>query len=517
MFHEMHNSSETQIISRVSLRFIALLFLVNAHLSVGQELAVAKNAVPYATSLLVAHAQTDTATTAICPAQLGEAIATVTNRPQFSRGRWGILIQSLSRGETLYSRDAQKYFVPASNVKLLTTAAALQNLGTQFRIRTSVYRTSDGGLRVIGRGDPSLTDTQLLQLAQQVNQQGIRQVSQVIVQDDYFRGPTVNPIWEWEDLHADYGAPVNSLMLNQNAVKLTLSGQQLNQPLHLNWSDPQEAKQWQIENQSLTTVSASAPINITRESKRAILKVTGQLGINSQPESVSLAVVDPVDHFVRHFQSALVATGIRVAASTTQVGNSENISLLFKELAFVESPPLTQLLKETNQNSNNLYAEALLRLLGARVSQTATTDATADLGLRVVKTTLTKLGVDPSSYMIVDGSGLSRHNLVSPEAIASTLRAMAKLPTAAVYRASLPVAGVSGTLQNRFRNTAASGIVQAKTGTMSGVVALSGYIDPLNYEPLVFSLIVNQSDQPATTIRQAVDEIVLLLTRLRHC
>lgn len=372
-------------------------------------------------------------------------------------------------------------------------------------------------MRVVGRGDPSLTDTQLLQLAQQVSQQGIRQVSQVIVEDDYFRGPIVNPSWEWEDLHADYGAPVNSLMLNQNAVKLTLSGQQLNQPLHLNWSDRQEAKQWQIENQSLTTVSASAPINITRESKRAVLKVTGQLRINSQPESVSLAVVDPVDYFLRHFQRALVATGIRVAASTTQVGNSENISLLFKELAFVESPPLTQLLKETNQNSNNLYAEALLRLLGARVSQTATTDATADVGLRVVKTTLTGLGVDPSSYIIVDGSGLSRHNLLSPEAITSTLRAMAKLPSAAVYRASLPVAGVSGTLQNRFRNTAASGIVQAKTGTMSGVVALSGYIDTLNYEPLVFSLIVNQSDQPATTIRQAVDEIVLLLTRLRHC
>ena len=94
---------------------------------------------------------------------------------------------------------------------------------------------------------------------------------------------------------------------------------------------------------------------------------------------------------------------------------------------------------------------------------------------------------------------------------------MARSPLASFYRASLPVAGISGTLENRFLNTPAQGIVQAKTGTVSGVVALSGYINPPNYEPLVFSIIVNQSDRPATTLRQAVDEIVLLLTRLRRC
>jgi D-alanyl-D-alanine carboxypeptidase/D-alanyl-D-alanine-endopeptidase (penicillin-binding protein 4) len=117
----------------------------------------------------------------------------------------------------------------------------------------------------------------------------------------------------------------------------------------------------------------------------------------------------------------------------------------------------------------------------------------------------------------VDGSGLSRHNLASPKAIAQTLQLMAKTPQARVYRDSLPVAGVSGTLRNRFRNTVAQGNIQAKTGSMTGVSALSGYLDVPGYQPLVFSIMVNQSEQSLTTLRQGIDEIVLLLTRLRSC
>jgi D-alanyl-D-alanine carboxypeptidase/D-alanyl-D-alanine-endopeptidase (penicillin-binding protein 4) len=153
-----------------------------------------------------------------------------------------------------------------------------------------------------------------------------------------------------------------------------------------------------------------------------------------------------------------------------------------------------------------------LRTLGAGGS-----GDTTEQGLKKITETLTALGVNSQSYVLVDGSGLSRQNLVSPEAIAQTLRAMARSPESSFYRASLPVAGISGTLKNRFLNTPAQGIVQAKTGTVSGVVALSGYIDAPSYEPLVFSIIVNQSDRPATTLKQAVDEIVLLLTRLRRC
>jgi D-alanyl-D-alanine carboxypeptidase/D-alanyl-D-alanine-endopeptidase (penicillin-binding protein 4) len=191
-----------------------------------------------------------------------------------------------------------------------------------------------------------------------------------------------------------------------------------------------------------------------------------------------------------------------------------------RELAAVESPPLSVLLVQTNRESNNLYAETLLRSLQASIKRSLGAGANLDsseTGLNQVKATLTDLGIDPESYVLADGSGLSRQNLVSPEAIAKTLKLMAQTPQAAVYRASLPTAGVSGTLQRRFLNTAVQGNLQAKTGTLSGVSALAGYLNVPGYQPLVFSIMVNQSDRSTTALRQAIDEIVLLLTRLRYC
>ncbi|MDV2995682.1 MAG: D-alanyl-D-alanine carboxypeptidase [Chroococcidiopsis sp. SAG 2025] len=469
-------------------------------------------------SLKIVQQPLRNATTAICPAQLETAIATAIDRPQLNRARWGISIQTVNRGDLLYSRDAQNYFIPASNVKLFTTAAALQRLGSQFQIRTSVYPTIAGGLRVIGRGDPSLTDIQLQALAKQIKQQQIHRISQLVAEDDYFQGSVINPSWQWEDIQADYGAPVNSLILNQNTIKLTAIPQQVGQPLRLNWSDLREGMQWQIENEAIAVPAAKSSLNVSRDSGAAILKVTGKMGIDAPSESINLAVVDPKAHFLRHLQRSLAQAGITLSPGDELVQQQDRQSFLgLREIAFVASPPLSELLVETNQQSNNLYAEALLRILGVRVQLTPTTRSTAEIGLQNVKETLTTLGVDPTGYVLADGSGLSRQNLASPVAIAQTLRAMANSPLASVYRTSLPVAGVSGTLKSRFQGTTAQGIVLAKTGTMSGVVALSGYINPPNYEPLVFSIIVNQSEQPASVLRQIIDRIVLFLTRLQRC
>lgn len=450
----------------------------------------------------------------LCPSQLGSAIDTVINRPQFRHSHWGILIESLSSGSklpnrNLYSHNAQKYFIPASNVKLLTTAAALNRLGSQFRIRTSVLGT-DMKVYVIGRGDPTLTDTQLRQLAQQLKRQGISQIQQLFVQNDYFKGPAINPSWEWEDVQADYGAQANSLILNQNATTLTLSPQAVGQPLKANWADPIAATQWRVENNTVTGEPVSQPsLQVTGDLGKPVLRIRGTLPVTTQPVSISLAVLDPAELFLRHFQRVLALEGITVG----QASVSSNLQPPTQELATIESPPLATLLMETNQNSNNLYAEVLLRSLGA-VQQSQ--DSVA-MGLVAIKETLTKLGVDPQSYVLADGSGLSRHNLVSPAAFVQALRAVAQTPEAALFKASLPVAGKSGTLQNRFRNTPAEGILQAKTGTMSGVSSLSGYLAAPSYQPLVFSILVNQSEQPAATIRQAIDEIALLMTRLHRC
>jgi D-alanyl-D-alanine carboxypeptidase/D-alanyl-D-alanine-endopeptidase (penicillin-binding protein 4) len=460
-------------------------------------------------------AQTPAVAGDICPGELGAQVDAIANRPEFSRSRWGILIQPLSSTATLYSRDAQKYFIPASNVKLLTTAAALQKLGADFRIKTSVYSGENGSLYVAGRGDPSITEAQLKSLAQQLKRRGVDRVNELIGDDSYFQGSAVNPNWEWEDAQSGYGAPVNSLIFNQNAIELLLSPQAIGQPLKVTFAEPKLANQWQIQNNSVTVAqNESEFIEVGREFDRPAIRVSGQLKFGAEPESAYVAVVNPANNFLQHFQQVLAAEGIPVKqALVASVSRNFN-----QELATVESPPLAELVRETNRESNNLYAEVLLRLLGKvtdkRPQQQEDTD---EIGLKELKTALTQLGVNPNSYILADGSGLSRHNLISPEALVQTLRFMANSPAASIYRQSLPIAGESGTLKNRLSSTPNRVILQAKTGTLSGVSALSGYIEVPDYEPLVFSIIVNQSDLSAASMRSATDEIVLLLNRLRRC
>ncbi|WP_445305057.1 D-alanyl-D-alanine carboxypeptidase/D-alanyl-D-alanine endopeptidase [Microcoleus sp. Pol12B4] len=460
-------------------------------------------------------AQTSAVAGDICPGELGAQVDAIANRPEFSRARWGILIQPLSSTTTLYSRDAQKYFIPASNAKLLTTAAALQKLGADFRIKTSVYSGENGSLYVAGRGDPSIAEAQLKSLAQQLKQRGISQVNQLIGDDSYFQGSAVNPNWEWEDAQAGYGAPINSLIFNQNAIDLLLSPQAIGQPLKVTFAEPKLANQWQLQNNSVTVAqSESEFIDVGREFDRPIIRVSGQLKVGGEPESAYVAVVNPANNFLQYFQQALATEGIPVKQALVASASGN----LNQELATVESPPLAELVRETNRESNNLYAEVLLRLLGKVTDKMPQQqEDTGEMGLKELKTALTQLGVNPNSYILADGSGLSRHNLISPEALVQTLRFMANSPAASIYRQSLPIAGESGTLKNRFNTTPNRVNLQAKTGTMTGVSALSGYIEVPNYEPLVFSIIVNQSDISTAKMRSATDEIVLLLNRLRRC
>ncbi len=469
-------------------------------------------------SLEAVQAQTQVVPTAdtarsICPAQLQASINAVIDRPLLRRSRWGVLVQPLSSTQTLYSRDAQKYFTPASVAKLLTTAAVLQQLGSDFRFRTSIYRYSDRVLRVVGRGDPSLTDIQLATLAKQLKEKGIRDIKVLIADDNYIQGDIVHPSWQWEDIQSDYGAPINSLILNQNVFGLKLQPQTIGRPLNVTWTDTDEEKQWRIVNRSVTTAENQPSfINITRDFKGSILQIQGQLPVNSEPASVNLPAISPVEYFLRRFQSVLKTEEINVAQTFVSPFSRK----YGEELAAVDSPPLSELLIKTNTNSNNLFAESLLRALAIK-KPPSQNQATADAGLELMKVTLTQLGVDPTGYSLVDGSGLSRKNLISPEALVQTLQAMAKSPPAAVYRASLPVAGRSGTLKNRFLKTPAEGIVQAKTGTMTGVVSLAGYVNAPNYSPVVFSIMVNQTEQPARVVRQAMDEIVVMLAQLQRC
>ncbi|MDX2098324.1 MAG: D-alanyl-D-alanine carboxypeptidase/D-alanyl-D-alanine-endopeptidase [Leptolyngbyaceae cyanobacterium bins.59] len=450
----------------------------------------------------------------LCPNQLAGAIDPILNRPIFARARWGVLVQTLRGRQTLYRREAERYFLPASNTKLLTSAAALVHLGPQFRIRTSIYQVQSpsGGvvLQVVGRGDPTLTVTQLQALAAQLARRGIRRIDRLIADDRAFRGSPYPPTWEWEDMQVADGAPVTSLILNQNTIDLQLIPQVIGKPLKVEWKDPKEGAGLRIQNETVTVASdATEVLAVEWDRNRSTLVVQGQLRVGAAPETLGIAAPNPIPRFLNQFRQVLTAQGI----SVVQVGGMPGEGTL-TEVAAIESPPLSELVQEINQWSNNLYTEVVLRVLG---STQPSSRSNWEGGLMVLRKTLTELGVNPTSYQLADGSGLSRQNLVSPEAIVQTLQAMAQRPEAAVYRASLPLAGKTGTLQSRFQNTPAMGQIRAKTGTLTGVSALSGYLENPQYQPLVFSILVNQSDRPTREIRQAIDEIGVVLTRLRSC
>jgi D-alanyl-D-alanine carboxypeptidase/D-alanyl-D-alanine-endopeptidase (penicillin-binding protein 4) len=465
-------------------------------------------------------------------ATLATRIEAITHRTEFRRARWGILIQTVEANpRTLYASDADKFFVPASNLKLLTTAAALTRLGAGFRFHTFVYQvpTSDQSivLKIVGEGDPSFSDAQLQSLVQQIQARGIHHIDQLIVADD--QQDAINPNWEWEDIQAGYGAPSNRLILNQNAIGLSLSPQELGQPLGVKWDDSAEIGRWQIVNHSVTVATTQPEfVSVGRNLSRPILVVAGQLRVGAAAEPVSVAIPNPAQYFLERLQQLLAAQQIQVGRTTVEIASVDSAQITLAQMvATIASPPLSELLRETNQQSNNLYAEAMLRALGDQAKpEIHSSRLTA--GIAAVSRALTALGVDPSGYRLADGSGLSRHNLVSPETLIATLQAMAVSSDAAAYKASLAVAGVSGTLRSRFLNTPAAGRFYGKTGGLSQVVALSGYLElpnwseqskskPSNLSKLAVSILVNHSATGSNDAEAAIDAIILLLTTSRLC
>jgi len=464
---------------------------------------------------------------AICSSQLPTAIDRIIDRPELRRYRWGIVIQALGGTSQLYNRDGERLFIPASNVKLITTAVALRQLGASTRLRTSVYQLPNTGntsnLLVVGRGDPSLTVTGLQSIAQQLKQRGIKQIGQISFDDGYFRGEQINSNWEWGDLSTDYAPAINGLMLNQNSNPLIVSPQQVGMPLKYTWKDP-SLNSWQIDNQSLT-VAASQDNNIDAFSSavpeviavfgKSTLRLTGKLALNTAPTQISLPLVNPTESFISAFRQSLNRSGVTFGNTRLVLG--QNITNLL-EIAAINSPTIGELINETNQRSNNVYAEVLLRSIGRTHPEHYTNSKdTIVLGIAAVKKSLTEMGIDPQAYSLYDGSGLSRHNLVTPTTFVSVLSAMILTPAGQLYRDSLPIAGVSGSLRNRMKGTLAQGIVRAKTGSMSGIVSLAGYINPPQSSPLVFSIILNQHDRPTSQMVKVIDEIMVLLARLKQC
>ena len=456
---------------------------------------------------------------ALCPAQLAERLDAELSQAPLDSAQVGMVVQtqgaSSPQRRTLYAKQPNALFTPASNVKVLTSAAALHRLGPSYRLRTSVYGSvNPGGLatvRVVGRGDPTFGANQMTALASQLRRAGVTQINRLVLDDSYFPGWATNPTWEWEDAQFYFAVPVNGLIFNKNAVPVQVTPGQVGQPLILTGLEALPVP-WPLVNHSRTVTSGAqvTPVSLQRNGHSLNLYLTGQMPADAAPGTYTLGVLNPADQFAAALQSALVSQNIPTAqVDVAQIPSPS----LGPELAAVESPTLAELLVPTNRDSDNLYAEVLLKTLGVAGATVPPEDASR-AGAEAVKTALTDLGVNAEPLRLADGSGLSRHNLVSPNAVADTLQAMAIHPQAAVFRNSLAVAGESGTLRHRLVGTPLAGRVQGKSGALTGNVALAGYVQPPNYDPLVVSVVINHSNQHARVLRAKIDEWLLLLAQL---
>ncbi len=429
----------------------------------------------------------------LCRTSLTQTIEQIRQQPDYQKAHWGILIQTQENPpRTLYEHQSQRFFLPASTTKLLTTAGAFVQLGGEHRLRTVFYQQGRQ-LHLVGQGDPTFTTVKLQQLAQKLTPTQRQTFDTVVIHTGYFQGPNFNDQWEWQDILNTDIVPINNLILNRNESQMRLIAQTAGKPARVVWSDPNAGRYWQIINTTRSTQSPTQPVNIWIPPGLPQLHIRGD--VTPQPLVFTVPILDTDQYLVQTLTRLFPNKKVTIQRTVPPAN-------LGTEVAAVASVPVAQLVTQINQVSDNLYAEALLRHLGAVSNPRIPSDLA---GIQAVQKVLAGLGVSPGGVRQSDGSGLSRHNRVTPLALVQMLQGMAVAH--ASYADSLAVPGLSGTLRRRFTRTDIN--LQAKTGTLSGVAALAGYLQPRNRPRLVFAIVVNLSEQPAANLRQGIDQIVM--------
>jgi D-alanyl-D-alanine carboxypeptidase/D-alanyl-D-alanine-endopeptidase (penicillin-binding protein 4) len=476
--------------------------------------------------------------------ELQARISDVLRKPELSSAMIGIKVASLETGKVLFEENANKLLRPASNMKLYTVAAALDRLSPDYRFVTSVYApakpdaagTVRGDLTIYGRGDPSIgapfNEGDYLKgidaLAARIAAAGVKRVAGDLVGDEsYFAGPPYGSGWEWEDLTWYFGAEVSALTANDNSLDLSVKpGAQVGNPAVITTGPPDPLLT--IVNRVVTAgEKTKRELTVYRGLAANELWVSGSIALDDKGYTGSVAISQPALLFVYLLRAALAQRGVIIEGKSRTVapsvapsvslangGNGLAIANLV-EVTTLQSPPLSLIAAQTLKRSQNLYTELILRTLGKVAAAPTTainpnrTSETA--GLEVVKTFLRETGIGPSTLVLTDGSGLSWHDMVTAEATLQLLTYMHHHRYASVFRDALPIAGVDGTLKNRFKGTAAENNLRAKTGTLSSASSLSGYVRDAAGEELVFSIMVNNYPEDADVRTSCIEPIAILL------
>ena len=459
-------------------------------------------------------------------AALQQDIAAALAQPELAHGYWGVLIKSLKTDETLFAQNAGKLMLPASNMKIVTLAAAAEKLGWDFRYETKVAAagpiangTLQGDLVVSGSGDPGLMASDAERVfadwASQLKQRGIRTIAgRVIGDDNGFEKERLGFGWMWDDLVTEYSAGVGALQFNENAVRVTIApGPAAGDSAAV--SVAPSGSGLTIDSR-VTTVAAGGTTSITpnRMAGSPVLELRGTIPAGADASTLVVSVDNPTQFYVNALRAALIANGIDVRGPAVDVDDVRDAPGVDRRTAILtyQSAPLSTLAVRLMKVSQNQYAETFLKTLAAAPGVVANVDGGRKAALAIFE----RWGIRPDTLVQGDGSGLSRYDLVTPETLVAILAHVDRDPRLkGPFEASLPIAGALG-LSNRMKGTPAEGNARAKTGSMTGVRGLSGYVTSADGEPLVFSILANNFEIPAATVNNTTDAIVVRLASFRR-
>ncbi len=496
---------------------------------------------------------------------LAEQINAILSQPQFAQAHWGIDVVEPESGKVIYSLNPDQLFLPASNAKLFTTAAALAIAGPDYRFHTTVETAGkidangrlQGDLVIVGRGDPNISGrvmpyelktkriappTQALEeMADQVARSGLKIVDGDLIGDDTFYAPErYADGWAQDDLQWIDGAPVSALTFNDNVAFIDINpGEHPGDKALVTQETP--SGYYELDNRIVTTAAGiTRKIGIHRDIGSRKIVLWGSLPLGDPVVKEPLAIEDPAEYTALLFREMLERLSITIHGKTrarhgeiaqffdqppAQESSPTETKLprccMAAELpptppADVKPPlvlaehislPLVEDIRVTNKVSENLHAEMALRLVG-RLSGNA---PSFEGGAAALKQFLLQAGLKEDEFVLLDGSGLSRRDLVTPAAVVQLLIYASHQPWGEAYEESLPLSGVDGSLSERFLKSPAGGLVHAKTGTLSHVNALSGYAQTSKGKRIVFSILCNNHNLPGGKVLAAIDEIVKLL------
>jgi len=450
------------------------------------------------------------------------------NDPNFSNAHWGVLIQSLETGEYFYKRNENKLFMPASNLKLFTSSAGLVLLGDDYKFTTNIYKrgrmdgsTLLGDLVIQGRGDPTLSgrfykndavkifsdwaDT-LLEL-------GIDEITGSIIGDDNeFDDLGLGEGWQWDYESDWYAAQSSALSFNDNCIDLIVTVDKLTGQAKID-INPNTKYAAIINKVSVVGKDSTTSIKAYRERGTNVISVFGTIR-KSDSLKTFVTVNNPTQYTMVVLKEVLESKGIIVGGFPMDIDDLSSpidyneLSKLFTHY----SPNLKEVVKIGNKNSQNLFAEQLLKTIGLEIENFGSIEN----GITACNSVFQEMGINPENMIMVDGSGLSRLNLVTPKQIVSVLNYMYQHKYYLPFYNSLPIAGVDGTLANRMKGSKAENNVRAKTGFIDYARSLSGYVNTGDNEPVAFSMIVNNFTVPLKLAENIQDLVCNRLANLRR-